>query len=686
MSTSPHPAPPAAPAGAGSPVPADLRSAALEQLPLGSVRPAGWLGDQLQAQVDGMAGHLHEFWPPVRDSAWIGGSDEGWERGPYWLDGVVGLAHLTGDARLLGEVQRWVEHLLAHQHADGWMAPDRPAGTEDGNTAAGADDGDPWPRMVLMKALLAHHGATGDPRIPPALVRLALRIGEVVTVTPVRDWARYRAHDLSWSLLRLHALTGDDRLLDVARLLLRQGYPWEGFAAVMPTAKVSAGDLARWEAEHTGEEIFPEPQMTAHGVNIAMGLARMPAAHLLGDDGARQSLHELLTALDRHHGQAHGLYSCDEHLAGRHPSQGVETCTVVEALHSLEVATLAFGVDEGLLQRWERIALNALPAAATAADDAHQYDQQVNQVVCHVMQDRIWTTNGPESNLFGLEPHFGCCTANRHQGWPRYVAHQWLRDPGDGGLVAVGYAPVVLDDGDLHVEVGGEHPFTDEVSIDVTARSADDDGRPVHLRVPGWAQEPTLAVDGGPARPLEPGTVVTLRGPWSAGTTRIRLLLPAVVRARSTTGEPATTSAVVDRGPLVLVLPVTEEWVPLRTTGPVTDSEVHPRSAWERGLVDGPDGPSLRLERTGATGPVFSPDGARIGVRTTVRRVPGWHLDRGSAAAPPLGRIGSGPEHEVLLLPYGAARLRVGVLPLVDPAPPTADRADGPGPTHDVRA
>ena len=47
----------------------------------------------------GLTGHLDEFWPDVARSQWIGGNAEGWERGPYWLDGLIPLAVLLDDAR-----------------------------------------------------------------------------------------------------------------------------------------------------------------------------------------------------------------------------------------------------------------------------------------------------------------------------------------------------------------------------------------------------------------------------------------------------------------------------------------------------------------------------------------------------------------------------------------------------------
>ncbi len=65
-----------------------------DPLPLGEIRPAGWLRGQFQIQADGLGGHLDELWPDVADSACIGGAAEGWERGPYWLDGFIPLAFL----------------------------------------------------------------------------------------------------------------------------------------------------------------------------------------------------------------------------------------------------------------------------------------------------------------------------------------------------------------------------------------------------------------------------------------------------------------------------------------------------------------------------------------------------------------------------------------------------------------
>jgi hypothetical protein len=44
----------------------------------------------------------------------------------------------------------------------------------------------------------------------------------------------------------------------------------------------------------------------------------------------------MLGALNKYQGLLNGMFSCDEHFAGRIGSQGSKLCTVVETILSLE--------------------------------------------------------------------------------------------------------------------------------------------------------------------------------------------------------------------------------------------------------------------------------------------------------------------------------------------------------------
>jgi hypothetical protein len=89
---------------------APLKDNTMAALPLGSIKPQGWLRRQLQIQADGLSGHLDEFWPDLgQNSGWLGGTGESWERGPYYLDGLVPLAYLLDDEKLIAKARKWVD-------------------------------------------------------------------------------------------------------------------------------------------------------------------------------------------------------------------------------------------------------------------------------------------------------------------------------------------------------------------------------------------------------------------------------------------------------------------------------------------------------------------------------------------------------------------------------------------------
>src|SRR5699024_8835543 len=194
--------------------------------------------------------------------------------------------------------------------------------------------------------------------------------------------------------------------------------------------------------------------------------------------------------------------------------------------------------------RLESLAFDLLPASSDPRMLAHQYHQQGTQLEASVAH-RDWSCSSDGANVFGLEPHFGCCTANLHQGWPKFAASLWARDA-DGGLRAVAYAPAVVDtevgpDGDrvpVRIEVETDYPFEETVRLRVTA-GPDGAGSParfpLRLRLPQWCIDPELTLD---EQELElhdrgDGHHEILRD-W-AGTSILELRLP--MRARITRRE-----------------------------------------------------------------------------------------------------------------------------------------------------
>jgi len=71
------------------------------RLPLGSVKADGWLKQQLILQKEGLTGHGEELYGDIGQSSWIGGTNDSWERGPYYAKGLIPLAYTLNDPGLI---------------------------------------------------------------------------------------------------------------------------------------------------------------------------------------------------------------------------------------------------------------------------------------------------------------------------------------------------------------------------------------------------------------------------------------------------------------------------------------------------------------------------------------------------------------------------------------------------------
>jgi len=605
-------------------------------LPLTSVTPRGWLLQQLQVQASGLSGHLDEFWPDLGpNSGWLGGSGESWERGPYFLDGLVPLAYLLNDQRLITKVRRWVDWTLEHQRPDGSMGPEK--------------NRDWWPNMIMLKVLTQYQEATADPRVIPLLRRYFAYQLRTIDRTPLKEWAVFRWGDEVLSVIWLYNRTGDSSLLDLARKLRNQGHDWKGqFAPFEFTSKVTKSQLT----------------LATHVVNNAMALKTEAEWWLVSrDESDRQGVMRQLREMDEYHLLPNGVHSGDEHYAGKSPSQGTELCAVVEGMFSVEHLEAILG-EPALGDRLEKIAYNPLPGTFSADMWAHQYDQQPNQVLC-TLHPREWTNNGPDSNLFGLEPNFGCCTSNFHQGWPKFVASLWMATP-DDGLAATAYGPnevraPVRGGVKVSITEDTEYPFRDRVRLNVNPEKP---GRfPLLLRIPEWAGGARVSVNGTLESNVAPATFHRVERQWRGGDV-VELTLPM----RPRVSRWYHNSAAIERGPLVYSLRIGAEWKKLRDHAPAADWEVHPTTPWNYGLLLDPANLERSLEvREKPVGDFpFSPAGAPVEIVAKGRRIPQWILVSGSAAPPPESPVESREPLETLtLIPYGSAKLRITSFPML---------------------
>jgi uncharacterized protein len=621
-------------------------------LPLGTVRPVGWLARQLRLQADGISGHLDEFWPDVQQSGWFGGDTESWERAPYWLDGLVPLAFVLDDPILKDKAHRYVGYVIEHQDADGWLGPREMVV---GAGMAVQPRYDLWAQQLMMKVLVQYADATGDERAVTALERALHCMDRVIDTAPLFNWGQFRWFETLIALYWLYERTGDAWLCDLAVKLHAQGFDWPAFFARWPLTEPTP--KGRWN-------------FMGHVVNNAMA-PKAPALwwRLSGDERDRAAAYDIIGKLDQHHGMVTGVFSGDECLAGLRPTQGTELCAVVEYAYSLELLLSLLG-DPAFGDRLEKIIFNALPATFSPDMWAHQYDQQVNQVECSIRPDRIWKTNRADANIFGVEPDYGCCTANLSQGWPKFAAHLWMGTQ-DGGLAAVAYAPSRVEttvEGQLiRVTLDTDYPFRDTLNFTVT--TAGPVRFPLLLRIPAWAHDACVQVANEAPVAAAAGSFYRIERAW-AGTTEIALSLPMAPVLH----ERPRGSVAIERGPLVYALRIGEEWRRVNEDKPYrelphADWEVYPTTPWNYALAVNPV--TLESDLTFAERPVgslpFSPEGAPVAATAHGRRLTGWGMEHGSTADVPIGPVTSDePLEPLTLIPYGCTNLRLTEFPVLE--------------------
>lgn len=413
-----------------------------------NIKPQGWLKRQLEIQANGLHGNLDKVWRDVRDTKWLGGEGEGWERFPYFLDGFIPLAYLLGDKDKIERANKYAKALIQAQNNQGFFSP----------IIDDVQNDDLWSQFLILKVITVYGDFSNDKKAIDAVYKGLKYLNDYMCKKTLYNWAAARWFECLIPIIWLYQKRKEEWLIDMARRLKMYG-------------------LDYGEALKLWDKVNDNWNYECHVVNIAMALKCEALYCEITKEKMSNLAEKTIEILDKYHGTAYGHFSGDECLSGNSPIQGSELCGIVEAMYSYEWLIAITGNSQ-----WgdalEKLAYNALPAAISTDMWTHQYDQQVNQIACIPFVKQPFRTNNNEANLFGLEPHFGCCTANFGQGFPKLALSAYMQKNND--LVVISPLPMEVSINGIKVICQSEYPFRDHFTL------ISEDKIKAYIRIPQW--------------------------------------------------------------------------------------------------------------------------------------------------------------------------------------------------------
>lgn len=426
------------------------------------IKPKGWIKRQLEIQAAGLNGNLDKVWRDIRDSAWIGGDAEGWERVPYWLDGFVVLAYLLEDDDLIARAKKYIDAIIAQQRPDGWICP---------CSEEKIPKYDTWAVLLITKVLTVYYDCSKDERIPEVIYKTLKNYYELLSTEKIKlfEWGAFRWYEGFIAIQFVYEKYQEDWLLELAKILKRQGVDY------CTLADKWERPLNKWTLE-------------THIVNLTEMLKSEAVSCDLLNEEYRDLAEYYRGVLDKYNGTPVGSFTGDECLSGLSPIQGTELCAIVEQMYSYE-HLFAYTDDSKWAERLEVLAFNALPAAISDDMWTHQYVQMSNQISCEKFPGKpVFRTNNEEAHLFGLEPNFGCCTANFGQGWPKLTVSAFMHT--DKTVINVVPIPSELHSKIADISLETEYPFKNQFVYRISAKCDFE----FVVRIPSFANN--IEVDG----------------------------------------------------------------------------------------------------------------------------------------------------------------------------------------------
>ena len=447
------------------------------RLPLGAVRPKGFLLEQMERNRDGMGGHLYEIEPemilyPYIDKrpvgAWSAEDLAGWGgeiSGNYWT-AYIQMAFVLNDKAMIEKATWWVDTMMKKQKPDGYL------GTYYEEDANIYEDFNGWGTACAMRGLLAFSEATGREDVFNAVYRCMLWFCEKWSGNKKTAYAGgFVVEPMAFCYHR----TGDERLLKFCEeyedFLCREDKPYRN----------------SWKTMLYGDLLYN----SNHTAGVATAIRRPIMSYTVTGkkeylDAAERMIEMIQAKCVNLNG---GPVCVTEYLGPVGATTETEYCAFSYYNQTYAALTYITG-NPKYGEYMEEMFYNGAQGARKKDEKCIAYMSAPNQIYATEISSP--GAGGGKADMQAYAPCYpvACCPVNSISLLPEFVRDMFFCNGKD--IYASVYGPCEVCYNGITITEDTMYPFRNTI----TFRFEGNDEFGMHFRIPSWAEDVIVKLNG----------------------------------------------------------------------------------------------------------------------------------------------------------------------------------------------